>query len=88
MNENGGPANTSMVYSFTRTDGSQGLFGSASEDCYGGDCHCNGWTTTATGGSPTPGSAVGQTAKSNDDWTDYSFGNFCGGSYPLYCFQQ
>ena len=88
VNENGGPANTSMVYSFTRVDGSQGLFGSASEDCYGGDCHCNGWTITATGGSPTPGSAVGQTTKSNDDWTDYSFGNFCGGSYPLYCFQQ
>jgi hypothetical protein len=88
LDENGAQTTKSMVYSFTRVDGSQGLFGSASEDCYGGDCHCNGWTITATGGSPTPGSAVGQTSKTNDDWTDYSFGNFCGGSYPLYCFQQ
>jgi len=78
----------SMVYSYTMTDGSNGLFGSSSEDCYGGDCHCNGWTSTATQGNPTPGSAVGQVAKTNDDWTDYSFGNFCGGSYGFYCFQQ
>jgi hypothetical protein len=78
----------SMVYSYTMTDGSNGLFGTSSEDCYGGDCHCSGWTSTATQGNPTPGSAVGQVAKTNDDWSDYSFGNFCGGSYGFYCFQQ
>ena len=78
----------SMVYSFTMTDGSNGLFGSSSEDCYGGDCHCSGWTSTATQGNPIPGSAVAQVSQTNDDWTDYSFGNFCGGSYGFYCFQQ
>ena len=25
----------------------------------------------------------------DDDWTDYSFGNFCGPTgYPVYCFEQ
>jgi hypothetical protein len=78
----------SWVWSFTRTDGSQGLFGDPVENCYGGDCHCHGWTSTATQGSPTPGSAVAIINKTNDDWTDYSFGNFCGSTYSLYCFQQ
>ena len=88
LDENGAAASYSMVYSFTRIDGTHGLFGSQSEDCYGGDCHCNGWTITATQGSPTPGSAVGRTGFTDDDWTDYSFGNFCGGNFPIYCFQQ
>jgi len=78
----------SFAWSFTRVDGSQGLFGSTSEDCYGGDCHCSNWTSTATQGSPTPGSAVSQVNATNDDWTDYSFGNFCGSGYRLKCFQQ
>lgn len=82
------PASTNLVYSFTRIDGTPGLFGSSSTNCYGGDCHCNNWNSVATQGSPTPGSASGQTSKSNDDWTDYSFGNFCGGNYPIYCFEQ
>ncbi len=78
----------SFAWSFTRVDGSQGLFGSSSEDCYGGDCHCSNWTTTQTQGNPTQGSAVARVNFTNDDWTDYSFGNFCGSSYRLYCFQQ
>ncbi len=78
----------SFAWSFTRVDGSEGLFGSSSEDCYGGDCHCNNWTITATQGSPTPGSAVSQLNQTNDDWTDYSFGNFCGSQYGLKCFEQ
>jgi len=77
-----------FVYSFTMIDGNPGLFGSATYNCYGDDCHCNGWTTAAAGGSPLPGSAVAKVNDINDDWTDYSYGNFCDGNYSLYCFQQ
>lgn len=78
----------SFAWSYTQTDGTKGLFGNSSEDCYGGDCHCNNWSITATQGSPTPGSAVSQLNAVNDDWTDYSFGNFCGSGYRLKCFEQ
>jgi hypothetical protein len=89
LDEWGNPSPTTMVYSFTMTDGTPGVFGSASSNCYGGDCNCNGWTNGNQSGSPTPGSAVGQTNQTNDDWTDYSYGNFCGPTgYPFYCFEQ
>lgn len=89
LDEAGNPASTSMVYSYTRNDGTPGLFGSPSHSCYGGDCHCNDWTNANGQGSPTPGSAVGQTTQTGNSWTDYSFGNFCGPTgYPVYCFEQ
>ncbi|MCO4772992.1 MAG: hypothetical protein KDA24_23365, partial [Deltaproteobacteria bacterium] len=88
IDEFGNTQTYSFAWSFTRVDGSQGLFGSSSEDCYGGNCHCNNWTITATQGSPTPGSAVSRLSYTNDDWTDYSFGNFCGSQYGLKCFEQ
>jgi len=89
IDENGNtPSGTSAVWSYTRVDGTPGLFGNANHKCYGGDCHCKGWTTTATQGSPTPGAAVGQRHVSNDNWTDYSFSNSCGSMRFLYCFEQ
>lgn len=89
IDEYGTVQNTpSFAWSFTRIDGSQGLFGNASSNCYGGNCHCNNWTITATQGSPTPGSAVSKVNDTSDDWTDYSFGNFCGSGYRLKCFEQ
>ena len=89
VNEYGTPQpSPNLVYSYTRIDGSAGLFTSATEDCYGGDCHCSGWTSTATQGNPTPGSAFAQSSKTDDDWTDYSFANACGGNYGFYCFEQ
>jgi hypothetical protein len=77
-----------MAYTFTLPNGTPGLFGSATSNCYGGDCHCNNWTNPNAQGTPLPGSAVGQTHVSNDDWSDYSFYNGCGGPHPLYCFEQ
>lgn len=89
LDEAGNPTTASMVYSYTRNDGTPGLFGSPSHSCYGGDCHCNNWTNSSGQGSPTPGSAVGQTTQTGNSWTDYSFGNFCGPTgYPVYCFGQ
>jgi hypothetical protein len=89
IDEYGNASIASMVYSFTQIDGSPGLFGSSTSSCYGDDCNCNNWTNPNGQGSPTPGSAVGQTGITTDDWTDYSFGNFCGPSgYPVYCFEQ
>lgn len=89
LDEYGNAASSSMVFSFTMTDGTAGVFQSASSNCYGGDCHCNDWTNANGQGSPTPGSAVGQTSKSNDDWTDYSYYNGCGPTgQPIYCFEQ
>ena len=82
------PSTGNLIWSFTRIDGTPGLFGDAGAKCYGADCHCNGWTTTNTGGNPTTGSAFGLRDKSNDDWTDYSFANACSGDYSLYCFEQ
>jgi hypothetical protein len=88
LDEYGNAVTYSFTYSFTRTDGTPGLFGNAAEDCYGEDCHCRGWTTTATQGNPIPGSVVSRVGFTDDDWTDYSFLNACGGSYGLYCFEQ
>jgi hypothetical protein len=73
-----------FAYSFTQVDGSNGLFGSSGSNCYGVNCHCDNWTTNNTGS----GSAVADTSRTDDDWTDYSFGNFCGQSFRLMCFQQ
>ena len=89
LDEYGNPAATNLIYSFTRIDGTPGLFTNPSHNCYGGDCHCNNWTNDQQLGSPTPGSAMAQSSQSNDDWTDYSFVNACGPTgYPIYCFQQ
>ncbi len=82
------PTTGTLIWSYTRIDGTPGLFGNPNHTCYGGDCHCKSWTTTETQGSPIQGSAFALRDKSNDDWTDYSFANACGGEYSLYCFQQ
>ena len=89
IDEYGNASIAAMVFSFTQIDGSPGLFESSTSSCYGDDCNCNNWTNPNEQGSPPPGSAVGQTSITTDDWTDYSFGNFCGPSgYPVYCFEQ
>ncbi len=89
VDENGvSRTSPTLVWSYTRIDGSQGLFGNQTANCYGGDCHCNNWTSTATQGNPTPGSAFSLANNIDDDWTDYSFANACGGDYRLKCFQQ
>jgi hypothetical protein len=89
IDEYGNSSSSSFVFSFTQTDGSPGLFGSANSSCYGDDCHCNNWTNSNGQGSPIPGSAVGQVNSTNDDWTDYSFVNSCGPSgWAIYCFEQ
>ena len=89
LDEYGNAASSSMVFSFTMTDGTAGVFQSASSNCYGGDCHCNNWTNANGQGSPTPGSAVGQPNETDDDWTDYSYYNGCGPTgQPIYCFEQ
>jgi hypothetical protein len=88
VDEFGATQTTGQIFSFTRIDGTPGLFGSATSDCYGGDCHCNNWTTNAGQGTPTPGSAVARRGFTDDDWTDYSFGNFCNLVARLYCFEQ
>jgi hypothetical protein len=75
-----------FAYSFTQQDGSNGLFGSSSSNCYGQNCHCDNWTTSNS--SSPNGSAVADTSQTDNDWTDYSFGNFCGQSFRLMCFQQ
>jgi len=82
------PSTGTLIWSYTRIDGTPGLFGNPNHTCYGGDCHCKSWTTTETQGNPIQGSAFALRDKSNDDWTDYSFANACGGDYSLYCFQQ
>jgi hypothetical protein len=82
------PTTGTLIWSYTRIDGTPGLFGDPNHKCYGSDCHCKGWTTTETQGSPTQGSAFALRNKSNDDWTDYSFANACSGDYSLYCFEQ
>ena len=76
------------VYTFTQANGTPGLFGSPASVCYGSNCHCDSWTNANAQGNPTPGSAVGYYTATNDDWTDYSFGNSCNGPVNLYCFQQ
>ena len=89
LDEYGNAAPSSMVFTFTMTDGTAGVFQSATSNCYGDDCHCNNWTNSNGQGSPTPGSAVGQTTQTNDDWTDYSYYNGCGSTgQPIYCFEQ
>ena len=88
ITELGTETDYSFVWSFTRVDGSPGLFGDRHEDCYGIDCHCSGWSHTISTGPPYPGSAVAIPRVTDDDWTDYSFGNFCGSDYGLYCFEQ
>ena len=85
LDEWGDPASW-FAYSFTQTDGSNGLFGSPSSDCYGQNCHCDNWTNSSS--SAPNGSAVGDTSQINDDWTDYSFGNFCNNQFRLMCYQQ
>ena len=84
----GSPNYGPSVWSFTRTNGTPGLFDNPNHVCYGTNCHCNGWTTTQTQGYNKPGSAVGEWAKPNDDWTDYSFANACASKRGLYCFEQ
>jgi LruC domain-containing protein len=76
-----------FIWSFTRTNGTPGLFNNGSFACYGTNCHCFNWTSTQTN-NPTIGSAVGRWAFMDDDWTDYSYGNFCSSRYRLYCFEQ
>jgi hypothetical protein len=76
------------VYSFTLIDGTPGLAGSISDNCYGGDCNCNGWTNDQGQGTPTPGSAVGQPYATDKNWTEYSFYNGCDSETSLYCFEQ
>ena len=89
LDEYGNAVSSSMVFSFTMTDGTAGLFQNSTSNCYGDDCHCNNWTNSNGQGSPTPGSAVGQTTQIDDDWTDYSFYNGCGPTgQPIYCFEQ
>jgi hypothetical protein len=89
LDEYGNAAPSSMVFTFTMTDGTAGVFQSTTTNCYGDDCHCNNWTNSNGQGSPTPGSAVGQTTQTNDDWTDYSYYNGCGPTgQPIYCFEQ
>ena len=89
LNEYGSTVSSSMVFSFTMVDGTAGVFQSATSNCYGDDCHCNNWTNSNGQGSPTPGSAVGQTNQTDDDWTDYSYYNGCGPTgQPIYCFEQ
>jgi len=88
LTEFGQVPTTQFIWSYTRIDGTPGLFGNPNHNCYGADCHCNNWSTTSTGGNPITGSAVAQRTKSDDDWTDYSFGNFCGSDFSVYCFQQ
>jgi len=76
-----------FVYSYTLIDGTPGLFGKKTSVCYGTNCHCNDWTTSSN--STPNGSAVARKTHTNDDWTDYSFSNFCGNTnFSLYCFQQ
>ncbi len=87
VDEYGAAAVTSFAYTYVTTSGGPGL--NVSSDCYGGDCHCNDWTNANGQGSPTPGSAVGRVSFTTSQWTDYSFGNFCGPTgYSLYCFEQ
>jgi hypothetical protein len=85
---NGTPTYGPSVFSFTRVNGTPGLFDNPNHVCYGTNCHCNGWTTTQTQGYNKPGSAVGEWNKPNDDWTDYSFANACASTRGLYCFEQ
>ncbi len=82
------PTTGTLIWSYTRIDGTPGLFEDPNHKCYGSDCHCKGWTTTATQGSPIQGSAFALRNKSDNDWTDYSFANACGSDYSLYCFEQ
>jgi hypothetical protein len=79
-----------FAFTFTLADGTPGLAGSASQTCYqGNNCTCDDWTNGETQGSPTPGSAVGQTYGTDKQWTDYSFLNGCGDTgISLYCFEQ
>ena len=77
----------SLVWSFTRIDGSPGLFGNQNYSCYNGDCHCDNWTTTQTN-NPTQGSAFSKANNVDFQWTDYSYANACGSNYRLKCFQQ
>lgn len=89
VDENGNtPSGGNFVWSYTRINGTKGLFDNPSYACYGSDCHCANWTTTQTQGNPIQGSAVAQWNEIDDDWTDYSYGNFCGSEYRLYCFEQ
>ena len=87
MDETGGNGgHPSLVYSFTRVDGTPGLFTRSDSRCYGADCHCNNWTNASA--STPNGSGVGRPNYATAQWTDYSFGNFCGGSFSIYCFEQ
>ena len=89
VTEDGGPpvGGGSFIWSFTRTNGTPGLVDNSSFACYGTNCTCFNWTSTQTN-NPTIGSAVGRWSFVNDDWTDYSYGNFCSSRYRLYCFEQ
>jgi hypothetical protein len=77
-----------FVFSHTLVDGTPGLFGSPTKNCYGDDCSCDNWTNANGGGTPTPGSAVAQSYATGKEWTDYSFYNGCNSKTPIYCFQQ
>ena len=81
-----------FALTFTLADGTPGLFHSISTTCYtGNNCNCDNWTNDQSSGTPTPGSAVGQTYAVDEKWTDYSFGNDCGDGPDgpsLYCFEQ
>jgi len=79
-----------FAFTFTLADGTPGLADSASKTCYqGNNCTCDDWTNDQGQGSPTPGSAVGQTYGTDKHWTDYSFLNGCGDTgISLYCFEQ
>ena len=89
LDEYGGAAVSSLVFTFVRIDGTPGLFESSSSNCYGNDCHCDEWTSTDSSSSGGyDGSAVGQSNTTASEWTDYSFYNGCGYDQPIYCFQQ
>ncbi len=79
-----------FAFTFTLADGTPGLAGSINKTCYSGNnCNCDNWTNGEATGNPTPGSANGQEYATDSKWTDYSFGNFCGGAdIGLYCFEQ
>jgi len=86
LDEEGGVPSPSVLYSFTQTDGTAGLFGDANEDCYGADCHCNHWSDNSV--AAPNGSAVARNGFTNGQWTDYSFGNSCGSPAHVFCFEQ
>jgi len=79
---------SSFALTFTLIDGTPGHAGSATPTCYDTNCNCDNWTSN----SSTPGSAVGQDYGVDSKWTDYSYGNFCGGpaddGLSLFCFEQ